>query len=320
MIRWYFSWVLLFALSCSGYSQQWPVHSQYMLNKYRDNPAYGGLERSLSVFSSYRDQNNGLNGNPRTLYIGMDMPVYVWSGAAGITFYNQKAGTFSDNNIKASYNYVLGTSYGFLSFGGRLGLNITQVNSSGIITPDGDYEGNINHNDPFIDNNNFGGVGLSWELGTYFYGTDIEAGLMVAELPDHTNSLGNGRYTRRFTSALFAQYKFRILDDVRISPSIMLRVDNAVIQSDIGAYARWNQTLLFGFNLRGYNTNSLDACALIAGTNIGDRYFLTYSYEFGLSALRSYHQGSHEIMLSYNLQKLIGIGLPPGIIYNPRDL
>ncbi|MCZ2102101.1 MAG: type IX secretion system membrane protein PorP/SprF [Chitinophagales bacterium] len=320
MLRYVYMMVLILASILIGNSQQWPVHSQYMLNKYRDNPAYGGLDRSLSVFTSYRDQYNSLNGNPKTLYLGANLPFYIWNGAVGFSFYNQQAGIISNNNIKVSYNYVAGTPVGFLSFGGRVGVDMVNFRSSGIITPDGDYEGTINHHDPYIENNTFNGTGLSWELGAYFYGSNIEAGLVLSDVPEHSYRIGSGQYVKSLAVGLFAQYKYQLSDDINIRPSLFIRADKAVLQTDIGGYATFRNDILLGFNLRGYSNNSLDAASLIVGTNIGKKYFLTYSYDFGLSRLRSYHQGSHEIMLSYNLQKLIGLGLPPRIIYNPRDL
>lgn len=320
MFRWILCIGLLIGVTVSIYSQQWPQHTQYMLNKYRDNPAYGGLERSLSVYSSYRDQYNNLNGNPKTFYLGADMPLYIWSGAIGFTFYNQKAGAISNSNIKVSYNYVYGTPIGFLSFGGRVGVDVLNVSSRGIITPEGDYEGVLNHNDPTLDNNDFGGLGLSWELGTYFYGTNVEAGLILSDAPEHAYQIGAGRYNKSLAAGLFGQYKFKISDDYKIYPSFMIRADKAVLQTDLGVFAKIKDDFILGVNMRGFNKNSIDAGSVIVGTNIGNKYFLTYSYDFGLSQLRSYHQGSHEIMLSYNLQKLIGLGLPPKVIYNPRDL
>ncbi len=303
-----------------SHGQQLPQHSQYMLNKYRDNPAYGGLERSLSVFTSYRDQLSTFTGNPKTFYIGADMPFYLWNGALGFTLYNQRAGVFSNTNLKLSYNYVMGTQIGFLSFGGRVGIDHIAVDGSGIITPDGSYEGVFNHNDPTLDINRFSGIGLSWELGSYFFGSNIEAGIVVSEFPTHPYSIGDATYNKNLSSSLFIQYKLNLRNGVKLAPSVMVKADRAVFQTDLGAYAKFNDNLLFGLNFRGYSPTSVDALTVLVGTNIGRKYFVTYSYDFGLSQLRSLHQGSHELMLSYNLQKLIGIGLPPKIIYNPRSL
>lgn len=312
--------VLLFLIPFLAGGQQQPQWTQYMVNKYGHNPAYGGLERSLSIIASYRDQNDGFPGNPRTVYLGADMPFYLWNGALGFTFYNQQTGVFSHSDLKVSYNYVYGTQAGFLSFGARAGLNFLNVNGSGIITPDGNYEGVINHNDPILDIVPFNGLGLSWEAGVYFMGRKLEAGLAINDLPSHAFSVGDADYTKSFSVSLFGQYKTKINDDIELIPSAMVRADAAVVQTDIGALGYYRDEVIGGINLRGYSPGSFDALGIIIGTGIGRNYRLIYSYDIGISSVRRYHQGSHEITLTYNLRKLIGMGLPPRIIYNPRDL
>lgn len=318
-MKWLLS-IFILSLSLIAISQQKPQFSQYMLNKYQDNPAYGGMERSLSVFASYRDQYSNFSGNPKTIYLGADMPFYLWNGAVGFSLYNQKAGVFNNTNLKFSYNYVMGTSVGFLSFGGRVGMDMLSIDGNGIITPDGNYEGTITHNDPTLDIGNLTGLGLSWEIGTYFYGNKIEVGLVLSELPSHSYKVNKGDYNKSFSGSFFTLYKYDYSDELRLMPSIMIKADQAVLQTDLSILAKLRDNLTFGLSLRGYSATSFDAVAAIIGTNLGKKYNIYYSYDFGLSKLQSLHQGSHEIMLNYNLQKLIGIGLPPKIIYNPRDL
>lgn len=309
-----------FLILAGATGQQKPVHSQYMINRYMDNPAYGGLERSLSVFSTYRDQYSGVPSNPKTLYLGADMPFYLWNGAVGFTLYNQNSGVFNNSQFKGSYNYVMGTQWGFLSFGGRLGVDIMTINGAGILTPEGDYEGVFNHNDPILQNNLFSGFGMTWDLGVYFMGTDIEAGVTLSELPSHSFILGDARFNRTFYGTVFGMYKYVFSEDVRLAPSIMIRWDQASVQSEVGVIGYYQENLILGINLRGYDSRSLDALSFILGTNMGEKYRLIYSYDLGLSSLRSVQDGSHEVTLTYNLQKIIGSGLPPKIIYNPRDL
>lgn len=310
--------ILIFQVEVA--SQQRPQFTQYMINKYYENPAYGGLERSLSVFTSFRDQYSNFPGNPRTFYLGADMPFYLWNGAVGFTFINQRAGLFNNSNLKFSYNYVMSTPYGFLSFGGRAGIDFITIDGNGLVTPDGIYEGVFDHNDPTLDTDVFSGIGPSWELGTYFKGKSIEGGIVISDLPSHKYGLGEGKYNKSFSGSLFALYRYSLNENIELSPSLLLKADAAVLQTDVGILAAINENLLAGLNLRGYSGKSLDALSIIIGTNIGKKYKVIYSFDFGLSALRTSNQGTHEIMVTYNLQKLIGIGLPPKIIYNPRDL
>lgn len=317
-------YLIVVLLSLSVYSllpaQQKPVHSHYMINRYMDNPAFGGMERSLSIFATYREQYSDLPSRPRTLYLGADMPFYLWNGAVGMTLYNQDAGVFNNTQWKVSYNYVMGTDVGFLSFGGRVGWDLMSVNGAGILTPEGDYEGVFNHNDPILQNNIFSGGGLTWDAGIYFWGQYIEAGVTLSEWPSHRYDVGDASFERSYYGTVFGMYKYTFSEDLRWTSSIMMRWDRASVQTELGVLAYYQENLIMGLNLRGYDSRSMDALSFVLGTHLGQKYRLIYSYDLGLSALSSVHDGSHELTLTYNLRKFIGSGLPPKIIYNPRDL
>jgi hypothetical protein len=75
-----------------------------------------------------------------------------------------------------------------------------------------------------------------------------------------------------------------------------------------------------GCSLRGFNDNSFDSLVILGGLRLSAHYSVSYSYDVGINALKTATQGSHELHINYNLNKLIGIGLPPEIIYNPRNL
>ena len=101
---------------------------------------------------------------------------------------------------------------------------------------------------------------------------------------------------------------------------ITAKSDFIEIQTDISSVFQINGNIFGGISLRGYNSTSIDAMAFIIGIQLDKHYTLSYSYDLGLSGLRRAHEGTHEILLNYNLRKMIGTGQPPKIIYNPRYL
>ena len=103
-------------------------------------------------------------------------------------------------------------------------------------------------------------------------------------------------------------------------PNLVFRTDFKEFQSDIGVNVSGLDNLFGGISFRGYNKFSVDALAIIIGTNIGRHYSASYSYDLGLSDLRHVYDGTHEIMLRYNLNKAIGLGVTPKIIRNSRHL
>ncbi len=303
-----------------GLGQVRPQFSMFMLNKYYDNAAYGGLERSLHVVSIYRDQYNAILKNPRSFYIGADLPLYILNGGIGFNIQNSTAGVIDISTVKFSYNRVFANEIGLVSIGGRFGAEFINIDGSKIITPDGDYEASIIHNDPYLDNTSVNGIGAIWELGTYFYGKNIEAGFSLFDLPQHATNVGLGKVISYPSWSVMGQYKLKYSDIISFRTSFLVKSQRKTVQADLSIMGEWNQQTFGGVNVRGYDSNSLDAAGIFFGTNINAKTKLAYSYEFGLSALQSVHQGSHEFSVFYNLQQRIGIGLPPKISYNPRHL
>jgi type IX secretion system PorP/SprF family membrane protein len=233
---------------------------------------------------------------------------------------HQRIGVASQTMLKISYNRVFGMQIGFLSAGARIGLSHTSFNGAGIITPDGSYEGFFDHKDPTLALQPFSGLGFTFESGAYFYTENWEAGLVVSNLPTLRYAVGDASYLPAYNAGLFGLYRYSLNDELEISPTFMLKTDLAVLQSDVGVMVRMQKDLMAGISIRGYNARSMDGLVIIVGTQLGKKYKAWYSFDAGLSEIRRFHQGSHEITISFNLQKTIGIGLPPNIIYNPRNL
>ncbi len=101
---------------------------------------------------------------------------------------------------------------------------------------------------------------------------------------------------------LMGGYVFSLSQDstgVMFKPSTVIRVvEGAPVSFDISANFLIKQKLWLGAAYR-YQ----DAVAAIVSFQFTDHFQAGYSYDFGTSSLRSYHHGSHEIMLSYDFFK-----------------
>lgn len=302
------------------YGQYQNHYSMFSMNKYAFNPAFAGLDFSVSASLMYRNQWEGINGNPANVNLNAHLPVYSWKGAVGAVVERQSFGAISMNSISGSYNYVLGTQYGLLSIGGRGGITSISVDGSVIVTPEGQYEVIFTHNDPILLENLDTGIGGKWDFGVYFYSKSFEFGSSISNIPDNKVGLSRTKLTQPMHLNNFFQYNFKISEEVKLMQSILLRTNFSQIQTDVSSLFQINGNIFGGINLRGYSSRSLDAMAIIAGMKLGDHYTLSYSYDIGLSGIRRVNEGTHEILLNYNLRKILGSGQPPKIIYNPRYL
>ena len=320
-MRKFLTLLILVSICSLAQAQLWPQNTMSSLNPYRDIAAYGGIDRTTSIVGHIRSQWNQLQGQPRHQYLGVHTPVYLWNGGVGMDVLNQSSGDSRIQRVRFSYNYVQGFSNGLISLGGRLGLLQASLNGSNIITPDGDYDdGAINHNDPILSSNLQNGLTPTWEFSMLFTNADLVSGISILNLPTLKLKAGDSRIGLNPQINFYFGYYLSIADNIDLQASTTVRTDLINFQAELNSLFKINGNVFGGIGLRGYSTSTLDAIGLVVGHNLNDKLSLFYSYDIGLSRLNSAHQGSHELLVKYRLNKLFGTGLPPEIIYNPRFL
>lgn len=312
-------YLVFMCLSFTGLSQQSRLSSLFMYNKYDYIPAYAGLEGSLFVTGNYRSQWQNLASNPVSQQLNAHVPLYFLSGAGGIKVQNHTQGAQRLSTLDISYNYVLQTTFGLFSVGAKAGLFQYRLDGSELRTPDGNYiDGNLEHNDPRLQEDINTAIGAAYGLSMYYISNFFEAGLSVEQLPSYSTRLGEGRYEKSALIRLTGEVPLQILNGYELRPSAMIQTDLVQTQIDFAATVSYSGNIFGGIGVRGYSARSLDALICILGWRFDKQYSLAYSFDIGVSALRTVHQGTHEIQLSYDLNKKVGAGLPPKIIYNPR--
>lgn len=309
-------------ISMSLFGQYGMQYSLYAQERYGFNPAFGGMERSLAASLLYRTQWEGLEGNPKTRMMNVHMPFYLWQGALGFQLYNETLGAESATAFMLSYNYIYESNVGLISTGIRAGFYQKSLDGTKLRTPDGSYAGGIiDHQDINLPNGFVSGVSPVLEGGVYFAGDYFEAGLSMTGFFPLGVTLGNDiQYNPKPVFHFFGEYFLESFNDIALYPTIYVKTDIAQVQGEVSLRADWQNTVAASLGYRGFGANSLDAIILSGGVRISPKFFLHYAYDIGLSSLQTAHEGTHEILLTYNLGKRIGAGLPPRVIYNPRNL
>lgn len=309
--------VMLIAGSIFG--QQPMQFTQHMFNKYHFNPAYAGMEYSLSVTAANRNQWSGLEGNPQSQQVNAHMPFYLWNGALGAMVSNETLGAEGRTSIALSYNFVLDTELAIFSLGARLGAQQFRINGGKLRTSEGVYEGGtIDHNDPILFAGSANGISPTYEIGGYFIFDQLEGGITVGNYPSNNVAVENIDISQKTYSSISVQYSIYVNDYLEIIPSLIVQSDFNQTQVNFAGLVKYDNRYYFGTNVRGYSGKTLDAVSLITGMKINRHYRISYAYDLSLSDLRNFSDGSHEFILNYNLNKLIGAGLPPKVIFNPR--
>jgi type IX secretion system PorP/SprF family membrane protein len=310
---------LLWYISLAG--QQGPQTSLVAFNPYMDHSAYGGMDRLLTITGQARSQWSGLGESPSTQYLSAHMPIYSLSGAAGMDIQSSQAGQLRFSQVRGSYNYVTPFLRGLLSVGGRLGFNQTALDGSSIRTPTGTYvDGSANHNDPVLGINREVGLGVNWEISGLYNANELLIAVSLSDLVVPAQQIGNAIYKSDKTINLYSKYDLQVTESVVLSPNISLRSNLNYTQVDLGANALLGGKNTIGLGLRGYNSTSIDALNIYAGHRVNEKFSIYYAYEIGLSDLRYVNNGTHDLILKYQLNALLGKNLPPKKTYNPRFL
>lgn len=317
--------VILAILFVAGvaYAQQPTQYSLYMFNQMNFNPAYAGLDNSLSATGVFRQQWVDFDNSPTSQNFNVHAPFYFLNSGLGFSLENDELGFERNLSLKGAYNYqlILGNT-GILSIGVGGGLLQKTLDGSSLRTPDGDYtDGSIiNHNDNLLPLSEVTASAPIIEFGVYFKNEIFEAGFSVRDIAQEPLAFDNFNIVPVTSYFFNAAAHLDLNRSLSLHPSVFFKTDVIQTQMDFSALVTYNDNISIGGSFRGYSANTIDAAAIIAGLNINENLRLFYSYDISLSELNIANTGSHEILINYNLNKAIGKGRPPQIIYNPRFL
>lgn len=294
----------------------------YMFNKMAFNPAYAGLDNSLSITGAFRKQWVDFEGSPTTQNVNVHAPFYFLSSGIGLSLENDVLGAERNTTAMLAYNYQLQVGrQGILAIGLGGGMIQKRLDGSKLRTPDGIYEGStIDHQDNILPITEVTEMAPTFEAGIYYMSEAFEVGISAKNLSEQTIEYELLNITQVRSYFFTAATHFNIGRDLMLHPSIFLKSDVQQTQLDFSAIVSYNDNIFLGASFRGYDANTQDAVAIIGGWKVSENVTLAYSYDITLSSLKNANSGTHEIMLNYNLNKIIGAGKPPRIIYNPRFL
>lgn len=313
---------IILCIMCAmvSYGQISPLNTHFSLLKYKDNPAYAGLDFSLSVQTMVRNQWQGQDRAPREMYLGAHVPLYVISGAGGFDVRRVSYGSFAFTEAHLSYNYIRPMLGGLLSSGIRLGGVFGNFDKSLVVTPDGVYDPITDHRDPLLAEGGLNGRRVQTQLGVYYYSKRFQIGASYASLIG--NKVGFPSFDVNFNDVLraFAQYDIRILDNAVLRPMVGVYATKNLVQTQVMMLFENNGNIFGGIGARGYDSKSVESVLFVVGGRINKNYTISYSFDYGTGGFGKDLSGSHELVLSYNFAKRIKTGSVPKIIYNPRNL
>ena len=277
----------------SAEAQQIAMNSQYIVNELSINPAVAGSTPYIPIGFSFRRQWSGIDQAPVT----QSLWAHGYMGAGfgvGVNIYNDVAGPTRRTGIAPSLAYHLRLNDELiLSFGA--GASVTQfyMDRDKMVTEvAGDNAVMMNTNNQLVPDAN-AGLWLSTER--LFVGVSgwhlIESKSDLFDIESTvTNTLDRTFYG-------MAGYKIPVGDKFDITPSALFRfMTNAPFALDANLIATYNDQIWLGGSFR-----LNDAVAAMLGVKVGSVRF-GYSYDFTLSDLSNYSNGTHELFLGLGIR------------------
>lgn len=283
--------------SCIGAKAQYDaMFTQYMFNEMYINPAYAGSKDAMAINLTHRQQWVNFPGRPITTSFTLHGPLANNKMGLGLSVLNEQIGKLSRNLVYLNYAYrVKAGDNGHLSFGLMAGIH-NQVNKLSELktTETGDIQ--TSQNTPSLISPQFG-------AGIYYYTNKFYAGISIPRMIDDSylfNQTGDIIKSTKFDANKFHYYftignVFEVNDDFKIKPQAMVKmVQNAPLQFDLNVNCLIKNKIWAGI---GYRSGS--DISVLLGVQINPQLLINYSYDYSLTKIQKYSQGSHEITIGY---------------------
>ena len=315
-------YTLLFVmgLAFSAQGQQWPQYSLYSWNPFAFNPAYAGLDGSLSFTGAFRKQWMGLEGSPLSQQANLHMPLHILNSGVGLYLSNDQLGAEHTIGVGAAYSFHFEIGSKATLSAGVSGQWLQYTLDGSILrTPEGSYEGgNIDHNDVALPEGRFTAATQTLGAGLYLQHPRYKFGVSVQNALEPSLSKNDISFTLDRAILATAGTRVGLGRYWYWEPSVLVKTNTRQMQVDWTNILVYDGNFFGGFAFRGYDRLSVDAAVVLAGVRINEKLFIGYAYDFSVSSLRQVNDGSHEIVLRYQLPKVLGKDRIPPIIYSPR--
>ena len=285
---------IIILISFSAFSQQVPISAMYPYNTSFINPAEVGTKKGTRVQLGHRQQWVGFAGSPNTTFLSAQRQLNSKMGIGG-NLSLDKIAFIQRINANASYSYKLlinnknkirfGLSAGIMK--GTLDLTTIQADDmSDIVLTSAPLKMTVDAT-----------FGL-----TYTFDRNLNIGIALPQLLGTKASLDivdASKYNLVRHSNVYFSYKIKVDEQFEFIPLIMIRnAQKKNSQVEVFGNIKYDNKFWGGI---GHRSNSV--FILNMGMQVIDKLSLTYAFEFSSSGVGSNTSGTHEIMLSLNLNK-----------------
>ena len=276
--------------------QQDPMYTQYIFNLQTINPAYAGSWQTMGFLALTRLQWVGFTGHPSTQTFSFQTPLMTQNVGIGFDVVADQLGSERRLMFNLDYSYrVMINDNTSLRFGLKGGFT-SYTNDLSILNP---YPDGVSDQvlSGVSDNKLMPNVGFGLFLSSpkYYLSCSLPR-LIQNNFQENTGNFNKMTEARQFYFA--GGMVFNLSDNIKFKPTFMTKtIVGTPFQYDISA----NFLLAEKFWIGGMYRSG-DAFGAIAQWIINNKFRIGYAADFTLSELKHYHQGIHEVMISYEIE------------------
>lgn len=290
-------------------AQQTIQFSQYMFNGLALNPAYAGYKEDLTLNLTDRIQWVGINDAPKTSSVAVDGLVNQDNKNVGLGFIATMDQLGPESSVSAYANYAyrlrldaldtkrlcLGIGVGVLQYS----LNGSKFNP-------------LDEGDGSVPAGSVNKITPDFRFGVYYSSSSVYFGASVFNLLSgaFNNIVDDPEIIKPVrTFYLTGGAMVPLSDGIDLKPSFMVKEDfKGPANIDLTSYLTFNKTIWIGVTYRmgisAWNSNlkgdlqGQDAMAAMLQYYVSERFRIGYAYDFTVSKLAGYENGTHELSLS----------------------
>lgn len=297
--------LITLVLLCTGatvaLSQQQRLYTMFMYNKLALNPGYAGYHMHGCFTGIYRSQWIGLEGAPESQILSYHTAFGGERIGLGLSLARETIGISSQTTIDGVYAYKLPMGSGTLSLGAQASVrnmmvDYTDPSVQAIEDLTFDQGIDLTRDSRWVANF---GAGAYFHTDNFYIGVAAPR-MMNSDIDFEENNLFISREERHWYA--MTGYVLPLNYTLDFVPQLLVRyTEVAPVDFDINASIVWKEDYTFGLTYRagGDKESSGESVDVIVSARVARGFLLGISYDFTLSALREYSNGSIEVVLRY---------------------
>jgi type IX secretion system PorP/SprF family membrane protein len=286
--------ILILILPVITFGQTDIQSSQHMFDRITYNPASTGASRYINIYGHLRDQWQGFNGGPQTMYLtGHAYSPNLKSGI-GLIIVKDKLGDLEHNSLlKISYAYHLYlTQNSYLSLGlnaGILNKNIDWVKKQ-LEEPDSNLPNYVEDK-----------IVADFDFGMEYNMENFTAGVSVTHLTRKRDKQPGSAMIRHFYG--YVKYKLVLGVDFDLEPALFAQNNKKSTHIEGNMLLHYRNKAWIGASYRMDEKLDSESVVVMAGIDLMDFLRIGYSFDYNIGQIGKYANNTHEVMLGIRLHR-----------------